>query len=43
MASNGIEQRQTLVVYEPMEMIAEKIAKVATQDLIEPSKLGTYE
>ena len=29
MASNGIEQHQTLVVYEPMEMIAEKIAKVS--------------
>lgn len=43
MASNGIEQHQTLVVYEPMEMIAEKIAKVATQDIIEPSKIGTYE
>ena len=38
MASNGIEQHQTLVVYEPMEMIAKKIAKVATQDIIEPSK-----
>ena len=25
MASNGIERHQTLVVYEPMEMIAEKI------------------
>ena len=30
MASNGIERHQTLVVYEPMEMIAEKIAKVTT-------------
>ena len=31
MASNGIEQHQTLVVYEPMEMIAEKIARAVIQ------------
>lgn len=43
MASNGFEQHQTLVVYEPMEMIAEKIAKVATQDIIDRLKIGTYE
>lgn len=31
MASNGIERHQTLVVYEPMEMIAEKIARAVIQ------------
>ena len=31
MASNGIEQHQTLVGYEPMEMIAEKIARAVIQ------------